>query len=211
MKMYCLSGLGVDQRAFQNINPKGIELIHIEWIEPLTDETLEQYSKRLFDKIQPEDNYKLIGVSFGGMIAIEFSKIKKPSKLFLVSTLISRKELSIIFKLGSMLKIHKLIPTSLLKKSNYFTNYLFGINDELDKKLLKEILNDTDPKFLKWAINAIVNWDNTLNIDGIRIHGTNDKILPISSSNLIKIDQGGHFMIVNKGKEITNIIERNDA
>jgi len=208
VKLYCLSGLGVDKRAFQNIKPKGVELIHIDWIEPLLKETLEEYSKRLFDRVQPEDGYSLIGVSFGGMISAEFSKNKQPNKLFLVSTINNRKELSGLFKIGSALCLHKLIPIGLMRRANAITNYFFSVKDVLDKKLLSEILYDTDPKFMKWAINAVVKWRNNGKPNGIKIHGTKDRMLPLNSESQYRIKGGGHFMIVNRGFEISRILEK---
>lgn len=206
MKLYCLSGLGVDKRAFQNINANGVELLHIDWIDPLPIESLEQYAKRLFDKVNPEDGYNLLGVSFGGMIATEFAKIRKPQRLYLVSTIQSRGELRLLFKIGGLMGLHKLIPAKLLTRSNFVTNYLFGAKMEKDKKLLKEILADADPKFLKWAFGAILNWKNSF-ITGTGIHGDNDKILSYSRKMDIVIPGGGHFMIVTKGKEISSIIK----
>lgn len=46
MKLYCLSGLGVDKRAFQNINVKGVELVHINWIDPVSNELLALYDRK---------------------------------------------------------------------------------------------------------------------------------------------------------------------
>ncbi|MFT5779437.1 MAG: pimeloyl-ACP methyl ester carboxylesterase [Crocinitomicaceae bacterium] len=207
MKIYCLSGLGVDKRAFQNIHIDGVELIHIDWIDTLPKESLANYSKRLYETIQPEPDYNLMGVSFGGMVAAEFAKIKQPSNLFLISTLNTRSELSRIFKIGAALKFHRIIPSGLMRRSNFMTNYLFGAKAKEDKKLLKEILRDTDPKFLKWAINALVKWENSVKPNGIKIHGSNDKMLPLKSKTNHLIEGGGHFMIVTRGMEISEIIK----
>lgn len=213
MILYCLSGLGVDKRSFQNIHPEGVELVHIEWIDPEKNETLADYAKRLFDKINHEDNYNLLGVSFGGMIAVEFAKIKKPGKLFLVSTITNKKELPLTFKIGGVLRLHKIIPTALLRNSNFITNYLFSVHSKEDKKLLKEILHDTDPHFLKWAMNAIVYMSGRIDIHPesanqteFRIHGLKDKMLPMKFHVNYIVENGGHFMIVSRGEEISRII-----
>ncbi len=80
MKLFCLSGLGVDHRTFKNLQLKDVELVHIPWIDPLKNESLTEYSRRLFESISIPEEYNLIGVSFGGMIAQEFEKIRKPSR-----------------------------------------------------------------------------------------------------------------------------------
>jgi hypothetical protein len=197
----------VDKRAFNNIRVTGVELVHIDWIKPLPNESLYSYSKRLFEIINPEDGYNLIGVSFGGMVAAEFSKLKQPNKSFLISTINSSSEMSVLFKIGSSLRLHKLIPGSLMTKSNFIINYLFGVSETKDKQLLKQILNDTDPSFLKWAINAITKWNNSKKTTGIKIHGSNDKILPLKTKANHIIKNGGHFMIVSRGIEISDLIK----
>lgn len=208
MKIYCLSGLGVDKRAFQNIHLENKELIHIDWITPEANETLAQYAKRLFEIIQPVDDYILIGVSFGGMIATEFAKIKAPKKLFLISTIKGKKELSGMYKYGSKLNIQRILPTRIMRTANPFTRYLFGVKQPADKLLLKTVLKETNPSFLKWALNAIANWENTTPIEGITIHGSKDKVFPLPENTSYVIENGGHFMVLKQGKEISAILEK---
>ena len=76
MKLYCLSGLGTDERAFKHIHIEGVELVHVPWIDFKENESLQSYAKRLFEATKPEDDYNLIGLSFGGMIAAEWEKSK---------------------------------------------------------------------------------------------------------------------------------------
>jgi len=205
VKLYCLSGLGVDERAFRNLNLPEFELIHIPWIHPLSNESLADYSKRLFDESIIDDDSNLLGVSFGGMVAMEFAKIKQPKNLFLISTIHSRKELPTLFKIGGWMRLHKIVPSKLLTSANFISYYLFGVKQKEDRSLLKEILRDTDPKFLKWAMSAILTWTNTESA-GYNIHGTNDKILPLKRSVDVSIHDGGHFMIVTKADEISAVI-----
>ena len=206
MEIYCLSGLGVDQRAFSNVSIKGVNLINIPWITPNKNESLANYSKRLFETQNLPDNYILVGLSFGGMVAQEFAKIKKPKKLFLISTINGNHQLPPYLKLVKKLGLHKIVPGKLLKKTNFITFYFFGVNKSEHKTLLKTILNDTSSSFLKWAINAIFNWDNKQKVDAIKIHGNKDRLLPnIDSKHLI--ENGGHFAILTNGKQVSEIIK----
>ena len=99
-------------------------------------------------------------------------------------------------------------PIKFLKTPNIFSNWFFGAKSKEEKKLLSEILIDTNPVFLKWAINQILNWQNTeFTSNVIHIHGTSDRILPIRFVKYdIKIENGGHFMTINKAKEINMIL-----
>ncbi|MCG8577374.1 MAG: alpha/beta hydrolase [Flavobacteriales bacterium] len=206
-KIYCLSGLGVDHRAFQHLNLEGFEMVHIPWVKPLKGESLQSYSKRLFETVDLPQNYILIGVSFGGMVAQEFAKIQSPKQLFLISTIRNFHELPLKFKLAKVLNLHQLLPISILKSANFYTNYLFGVHQKKHKRLLKEILKDTDPYFLRWALQAILHWKNNQQVSGYRIHGDRDRILKAISPNLL-IKEGGHFMIVTKAKEVEQGIKR---
>jgi len=206
LKIYCLSGLGVDKRAFKNLVIPGVQLIHVPWILPLEQESLSNYSKRLFEQNSFPKDYHLLGVSFGGMVAQEFAKIQKPKKLILISTIRGNHQLPTLFKISGKIGVQKLIPTSILKSANFFSYNLFGVKRQENKILLKQILKATNSKFLKWAMSAIVCWQNKEQLEAITIHGSKDKILnPISPNHLIK--NGGHFMIVNKAKEIGEIIK----
>lgn len=206
-KIYVLSGLGVDERAFKNLNWNDLPIHHVEWITPEKEETLKNYARRISSIITCPDPI-LIGLSFGGMLAVEIAKYMPVKKCILISSSKSRKEIPIRLKLMRRLGITKILPGSVMKKPNFVLEHLFGAKTEKEKSFLKEILADTNPYFLKWALNAITQWKNTTIPNNIiSIHGEDDKILPIKN---IKVDYtikgGGHIMIVNKAKEIERVI-----
>lgn len=209
MKIYCLSGVGADRRVFQYLQLKEHQLIHIEWIEPEKYETLKHYALRIKDLIDTDEPFAFIGLSFGGMVATEIAKRIRPEKLFVISSIVTRDELPAHYKLSRGRRFSKMLPDRFLKRPNFLVNYLFGVESEQDKQLLKEILHDTDPAFLKWALEAIVNWDNEEPVDCIRIHGTRDRILPAGSFGITHcIKDGGHMMIANKADQVSELIKR---
>ena len=75
---------------------------------------------------------------------------------------------------------------------------------------MKTILQDTDPVFLKWAIDKVARWENTILLKNIvHIHGTNDKILPYRFVKCdLTVQDGGHFMTLNKAEELTSILRK---
>ncbi|WDF45664.1 alpha/beta hydrolase [Chryseobacterium sp. KACC 21268] len=206
-KIYILSGLGVDRRVFDKIDFGDLDVEFIDWITPLTNEPLEDYAKRISLKITTE-NPVLIGLSFGGMVAVEISKIIKTKKIILIASAKNKFELPKFNRISGRFGLNKLIPKSLFKKQNFFTNWLFGIETESEKLLLKNILKDTDPDFFSWAINEIVNWKNEISPENlIHIHGNKDRIIPFKNVRAdFVVEGGGHFMTVNKPQEIQNII-----
>ncbi len=206
-KIYIFSGLGVDKRVFDNFNFGNLNVEFIDWIENIADESLENYAFRISKKITFE-NPILIGLSFGGMLAVEISKIIKVKEIILIASAKNRAELPKIYRIAGILKLNKLIPNSILKSQNYISNWLFGIGTKEEKELLKNILKDTDPKFLKWAVNEIVNWKNEISPTNVaHIHGNKDRIIPIKHLKAdFVVENGGHFMTVNRAKEIEQII-----
>ncbi|RZK01492.1 MAG: alpha/beta hydrolase [Flavobacterium sp.] len=206
-KIYIFSGLGADKRVFKYLDFSDYDATFIDWIEPEVNEPIEEYAKRLTQQI-PALKPILIGLSFGGIMATEVAKHIETEKIILIASAKTKSEIPFYYRWSGALKLHKLIPTPLMKQANFFSFWLFGIKTKEDKKLLTAILNDTDPKFLKWAINAIVNWKNTSQSNNIKhIHGSADKILPMKYVNYdIEVEGGGHFMTINKSKELNQIL-----
>ena len=209
-KIYLISGLGADERVFKNLNFGVLEPYFIKWIEPFKNEALPDYAKRLLPQITTE-NPIISGVSFGGMIAVEMSKLIDYQKVIIVSSAQTKNDIPWIYRFLGSLKIHRFIPSFILKSANFVTYWLFGVSTFEEKKLLKAILNDTNIHFLKWALTAISTWKNeTMNDDINHIHGDNDKILPFKNihSVVVKIKNGGHLMILNKSAELSKIINQ---
>lgn len=208
-KLYIFSGLGADRRVFKYLDFSGFDVTFIEWILPVDKETIEDYAKRLAKQIKIEKPI-LIGLSFGGIMATEVAKHIQTEKIILIASAKTKNEVPFYYRFMGALQLHKLVPTQLMKHANFFSFWLFGIKKQEDKKLLTEILKDTDPRFLKWAINAIVNWKNIKAPQNcFHIHGSSDKILPL---RFVKADSivegGGHFMTINKHEELSLTIRQ---
>lgn len=205
MKIFAISGLGADKRVFEYLTLE-YELVPVEWITPKNKERIVDYSKRLIEKygIENENDYGILGVSFGGLIATEISKLTKPKLTILISSVETKSELNGLIKLAGKSRLIELIPEKLLNPPKAIAHFMFGTDE---KELLNSILDDTDLKFTKWAIRELMNWKNQTRLSNlIKIGGSKDKLLPPKGKNTILIEQGEHFMIVDKAKEISEII-----
>lgn len=205
-KIYCLSGLGVDERAFSRIEIQQADLIHVPWIPSKKRESLQAYATRLFETIQPDENYHLIGVSFGGMIAQEWAKILNPKKLILMSTAASNTSIKPLLRFPGKLGLHRLLHPKIALMFFPITQRMFGARTVKDKQQLKIILRDTDPKFLRWATGAILKWNASVVVDAIHIHGKNDKMISLPECPDL-ITEGGHFTVFSEGVTISKFIE----
>ena len=209
MNVYLISGLGADKRVFSKLGFSANHIIrHIEWILPKSKEDLSSYAKRLARQIDENEPFFLVGVSFGGMIAVEISKFLKHLQTIIISSASVDAQIPWYYKIVGRLKIHTLIPVKVMKAPTPLTFWFFGIKTEEEKSLLTQILKDTDGKFLKWAISKITNWNQKITVKGIyHVHGTADRILPIAFVHPhFKVENGGHLMVYSQSSIITKIL-----
>ncbi|HEY6064138.1 MAG TPA: alpha/beta hydrolase [Chitinophagaceae bacterium] len=207
--IYCISGLGADEKIFANLHIKGYELRYIPWIRPHKKEKIEGYAKRMMEYIK-EDSAVLIGVSFGGMMGIEIAKQKPLHKLFIVSSIKSASELPRWMKAAGTLKLDKLLPTRLHRYTEKIDNSRLGVSTKEEKEMVRAYRKNADLVFVDWAISQILNWKNAWQPDNIiHIHGDKDKIFPVKKIHpTCIIKEGTHMMIYNRAGEIGEYIQK---
>lgn len=206
MKIYGISGLGADKRVFEYLTLNN-KFIPIDWIEPLKNETLSQYSKRLSAVIHTDEPFCIMGVSFGGLVATEISKQRSPKATILISSAETKHELRPIYRWFGKTGLIRLLPTKMFDPPRKAAHFLFGTQNT---QLLNDILDDTDLKFVKWAVHKLITWTNETRLENVlKIVGTKDTLLPPrGTSHHHYIKGGAHFMIVDNAEEISNIINK---
>ncbi len=210
MKVYFISGLAADEGAFQHIVlPPAYETIHIKWITPLENETLNEYAIRMATSIITTEPFIIIGLSMGGMIAIEIGKIFKAHKIILISSVSSPQQLPPYFHWAASIKLHYILPANVFKLGAYIKRFFTNESAE-DKKYLIEAIRKSDPAFINWAINAILTWQSPRGnaCDYTHIHGSGDLLLPARYCNPTHIiDGGGHMMILTHADKLNRILK----
>jgi len=208
--VYFISGLGADLRLFQYLNLQDIRPHFIRWITPEKNEPWEHYARRLTDQIQTPDPI-LVGMSMGGMMAMEIRKLIAVKKIILISSAKTAREIPPYFRLLRIFKGHEWISYRLLTWLGLtFGGWLFGTTCRADKQLLKEIIHDTDETFFRWAWQRVATWKNKdTGNDVLHLHGDKDHMLPIYFLKPdIVISGGTHLMVVNKAEEISVHLSR---
>ena len=207
--IYFVSGLGADERIFQWLRYDGYRPVHIQWVSPERGESIEAYAKRLCLQIKDEKPC-VVGLSFGGMIAVEIAKHIETEKVVLLSSVKSRAEIPFYFKLFRVLPIHRIFPFKSVLWAFYWLAYwLFSPEGTDQKKLLKTVLIETDPHFLKWALHKVVVWRNQdIPERLVHIHGRRDRIFPFRFVNPdYTVENSGHLMVMNRAEQISNLLE----
>jgi pimeloyl-ACP methyl ester carboxylesterase len=208
VKVYFISGLGADRSVFKNIQlPSYCQPVYLDWIPPLSNESLSSYALRLAEKIDVTREFSLIGLSMGGMLTIEISNLFNPVHTILISSIPSAKHLPVYYRFLGALQLHKVIPISLFQKAAILKR-LFTAEAQEDKTMLKAMIRKTDTGFIRWAMGAILRWKNT-GVPGkiVHIHGTHDEVLPRRFTKPTHvISKGGHLMVLNRAAEINRIL-----
>jgi len=209
VKIYIFSGLGADKRVFVNLQlPPQFEPVHIDWEIPAKEETLESYALRLAKNIDTQNPFTLLGVSMGGMIATEIAKKYQPRLTILISSVPIAKELPPLFKWTGRVGIHKIIPAALYKNVS-IAKRIFTTEQPQNKILIRQVIQDTDPRFVTWAVNAILNWHNeTLPKPYVHIHGKQDEVLPIKYTHPTHIImEGKHLLVLENTGALNSLLQ----
>ncbi len=211
MNVYFISGIGADGRIFRNIRlPDGFTAIYLDWIPPAGDEEpLEDYAHRLSASMDPSKPFILVGLSLGGMLATEIAKRYTPAGLILISSIPSARHLPGYYKMAGNLKLHRLVPISLLKSASMLKR-LFTAETAEEKKYLRLAIRGTDARFIRWSLNAIINWKSEHSPENyIHIHGSRDALLPVKYTQPTDVIRGGgHLMVLPKAREINAILDK---
>jgi len=204
-KVFLISGLGADTRLYNYIDiSEDDEVVPIDWIEPHETDTLSIYSQKIIYQYDIRPNSIVIGTSLGGMLAIEIAKKVNLKKVILISSIKTIKEAPAYFSIFRTLPIYKLLPSGMLNKLGFLIKPLFGHLKDTDAWLFNDMLSKNSPKFMKWAMGAVVNWDNlTIPPNVYHIHGDKDRVFPVKNISDAAIIKGGsHIMIFDKAKQV---------
>ncbi len=209
--LYLLSGLCADERLFQFLQLRHPNPRVIQWITPEPDDTMSSYATKLIRQIEPgQEPPILLGLSFGGMVIQEIAKQIPVRRLILLSSLANTQELPLHYRLAGSLQMHKWLPLGKFKRWTFPANWLFGAHTSDEKRILRDIIRDTDVPFLRWSLHQILHWRHqasTLNV--VAIHGDRDLILPVPQfPHLHLVKDGQHLMVMSKAEEVSLLINQ---
>jgi len=206
--LYCMPGLAANSKIFEFIRlPKPFVIHKLEWIDPLPNESIQSFSKRMCEKIKKK-NPILLGVSFGGILVQEMSKIIPCHKVIIISSVKSYKEFPIHIMLGRRSKAYKYFPTQWIDKTEDFIGFVFGPSMRKRMGLYKHYLSFRSKEYLQWALHHFFQWDQKeADPKVIHIHGTHDALIPVFNiKNYIAVKGGTHAMILRKAHLLNEIL-----
>ncbi|MDB5032467.1 alpha/beta hydrolase [Mucilaginibacter sp.] len=208
-KIYLIAGLGADTRLFNNIDLHDRDVVPIDWIEPNKSDTLSTYAQRLIYQYNIVANSVVIGVSLGGILAIEIAKLVPLNKVILISSIKTIDEAPLYFKLFKTLPAYKLVPGRLMANLGLLIKPVFGNMSTQDAWLFNDMLKKSSPVFIKWAMAAVLHWKNTTVPPNVH-HIVGDKDLVFNYKrikNATVIKGGTHIMVFDKAKQINKLLK----
>ncbi len=152
----------------------------------------------------------LVGLSFGGMMSIEIARQIPVRQVVLISSVKGRQEMPPYYNGFARKVLHRLPDRLLFTNRRFIVQLFMQCGSEAERRLLDDYLGKKDLRYMRWALNAILQWNNDWTPPGVvHIHGTSDRPFPrryVAPTHTII--NGGHFMIMNRAEEISYILEK---
>ena len=142
MKVYLIPGVGADSRLFDRFRLNEHQTTVLEW-KPIGDvQSLEEYARVMAEEIDESIDFAIVGVSMGGMIAIEMAKFLEPKKTILVSSAKVACEFPAKLKLPRATKIYILTWGNLLKWLSIRGKKILGLRNGPEHRTLVEMMKE---------------------------------------------------------------------
>jgi hypothetical protein len=108
-KLYLIAGHGSDIRIFSKINfPENVDTVHLHFIDPIKNETMHDYAIRISKKIDTTQQFSIMGVSLGGMLATEMTSFINPENVIIISSAAGRSELPIRYRMMRNFEMYRI-------------------------------------------------------------------------------------------------------
>lgn len=204
--IYCLPGLGADYRLFNDFDPGPYNKICLSYSAPLKGESIHDYAIRLMSAYDLTKPYYLTGISLGGLMAAEIASTYPPRGVIFLSTIKNSGERPRYFGLGKKIPIpgfkyfKKWIPLG----KHYFKN-------TIEYEFFKSMLENTSDEFGDWAVNEVIHWafSKEINYPYIHINGSRDELFPpVLIQDAVQLKGGRHDMTLNRWHEINPLVSR---
>lgn len=209
-RLYLLPGHGSDERVFSKLHlAEYFDTIHIHYPIPFKNETMKEYALRISWQIDASQPFSLLGVSLGGMIAVELNDLLNPEKVIIVSSAANKDELPARYLFVNQAELDRVPTANFYKNTAKLAQKVVEPDRKNEAELFNSMLARKVPLFIKRAAHLIVNWERSgkKKKNVFHIHGTADRTIPIRNIEADYIvENGSHMMALTCAPEITRAI-----
>jgi pimeloyl-ACP methyl ester carboxylesterase len=206
-----IPGLGADRRLFSLQKSVFKNGLTPQWLKPLPHELLSDYAKRWSKFLHLKPGVCLIGVSFGGMVALEMAKWVKPKAVILIGSCRSSKDVPFILRMAGSLPIWPWVGKGFTRIFPRVSGWFLGAETQEQSRLLIRMYLETPNDFLNWTVDAIRGWTGVpaLRSKVYHIHGDKDHLIPVRNIRPNQMVQGGgHLINLTHSKQVNNFIKK---
>ncbi|GGH74810.1 alpha/beta hydrolase [Phaeocystidibacter marisrubri] len=205
--IHAFSGLGADETAFDKLQLAPHSIIYHPWPAKMPHVRMEEFALEVAKTIR-EDSPILMGLSFGGIFAIEVAKHLVDAEIILISSVVKSSHLPRYMRIAGRLKLYALIPPILYITPTPLLIKAFGASTPALKRWLITIVTSSSVSFNRWAVKELLEWRNSDQPSQyFHIHGTVDHVLPIRKGMSVDLElNGGHLIILTHAKVISEVI-----
>jgi pimeloyl-ACP methyl ester carboxylesterase len=206
-----IPGLGADSRLFYHQKKAFKKIITPSWLIPQKNESLTHYSRRWANHLKLKKGCVLVGVSFGGMVALEMSKWVKSKVVLLIGSCRSPSSIPLVLRTIGGLSGWPFIGKILTRIFPFGRGWFLGTETKDQQDLLMRMFYETPNHFLGWTLDAIRGWaghkDDSVAIR--HIHGDKDHLMPLKNVSPDQIVKGGgHTIILTHSKAVNDFIRK---
>lgn len=201
--MYLLPGLGTDERLFKNLSITDTRSSVLNWPRFDAGMTLPGLARSMAQHVDPMRQHLLVGVSMGGMVAQEIAAITGPRRVVLISSWKGPQEWPSRVHIARKLGLHHLITDPAMRLTWPLKRMMLGQRDRQVDRLLYEMALSEGAKKIRTGAGAILRWKGSpWNGPLTRIHGDNDRIIPMRFPVDHVVRGGGHVMVLDRAVEV---------
>ena len=197
--VYYISALGCDERAFVRNHLDEFDAQYLPWKTPQKGEDLSGYASRYADELQGDHKPILVGLSFGGILAIEIGKFIETEKIIIISSTWHRNKMKRVIRMNRYLPAYRYLHPSILHRFVYSLGPYYGKLNKEETRWYRQMTSDFPRPLTKWILDKVVKWKNVERPSNlIQIQGDRDHLFPVPDQEAIVIKGGTHFMIAQR-------------
>jgi len=205
--------MGADARLFRPQLDALPNAVVPPWLSPRPRESLADYARRFAEAIDPGRPCFVGGASFGGFVALEMAPNLKALGCFLIGS--ARGPAGMPARIRCLRPFGRMIgafPIGLLKPVAWSAHQSVARFGHPRTRSFFRELPQADGRFLRWAMQATLNWRPSPAVAGVRvfhIHGERDWILPAGRSRAdVVLPGAGHLLSLTHAAAVTDFLRR---